>query len=101
MILSKPPAFNGFDLTLPEAVCFWTSQLLMEHSQHLGELITNYGFPLPLPQAITLRASQLFYFLGYGELNTIQFSANYQPSTDLSYLYQEPFAPGLACPFVG
>lgn len=29
---------------------------------HLGELITNYGFPLPLPQAITLRASQLFTF---------------------------------------
>jgi hypothetical protein len=30
VILSKPPAFNGFDLSLPEAVCFWTSQLLME-----------------------------------------------------------------------
>ena len=52
---------------------------LMEYSHHLGDLITNYGFPLPLPQAITLRASQLFYFLGYGELNTIQFWANCQP----------------------
>ena len=38
------------------------------NSQHLGELITNYGFPLPLLQAIILRASQLIHFLGYGEL---------------------------------
>jgi hypothetical protein len=30
VILSKPPAFNGFDLSLPEAVRFWTSQLLMD-----------------------------------------------------------------------
>jgi hypothetical protein len=30
VILSKPPAVNGFDLSLPKAVCFWTRQLLME-----------------------------------------------------------------------
>jgi hypothetical protein len=30
VILSKPPAVNGFVLSLPKAVCFWTSQLLME-----------------------------------------------------------------------
>jgi hypothetical protein len=72
----------------------------MEYSHHLGELITNYGFPLPLPQAITLWASQLFYFLGYDELNIIQFLANCQPSMVLRYLYQESFDPGLASPFV-
>ena len=79
---------------------FGLANSLMEFSHHLGELITNYGFPQPLPQAITLWASQLFT-MRYGELNTIQFLANCQPSTDLSYLYQEPFAPGLASPYVG
>jgi hypothetical protein len=28
VILSKPQAVNGFDLSLPKAICFWTSQLL-------------------------------------------------------------------------
>ena len=39
---------------------FGLANSLMESSHHLGELITNYGFPEPLPQAITLWASQLF-----------------------------------------
>ena len=41
MILSKSQAVNGFDLSLPGAVCFWTSQLF---DKDLGELITKYGF---------------------------------------------------------
>ena len=57
-------------------------------------------FPLPLPQAIIMRASLLFIFLGHGESGTIQFLANCKPSTDLMYLYREPFAPRLADPFV-
>ena len=32
----------------------------MECRHHHGELITIYGFPQPLPQAIILWASQLF-----------------------------------------
>ena len=68
VIFSKPPAFNGFGLSLPRAVCSWTSQLLMDPINILVSGLQIMDFPLPLPQAIILRASQLFYFLGYGEL---------------------------------
>ena len=58
MIFSKSSAINGFDMSLPVAVC---SGLVNYFGgvNHLGKLNTKYGFPLPLPQAIHLWASQL------------------------------------------
>jgi hypothetical protein len=46
---------------------------------HLGQLNTKYGFPLPLPQAIYMWASQLFGIQKgkiHGQLTTISTLSN-------------------------
>ena len=60
-------------MSLPVAVCSGLANSLSEKLT-LGELITKYGIPLPLPQAIYMWASQLFRIHKgkiHGQLTTI------------------------------
>ena len=50
MIFSKSSTVNGFELSLPVAVCSGLAN--SEIRITFGELITKYGFPLPLPQVM-------------------------------------------------
>ncbi|GJS03726.1 hypothetical protein Tco_0320234 [Tanacetum coccineum] len=79
------------------AVC---SGVAMLQYKYYGALNTIQF--LPLPQAITLWASQLFTLTDHGEVETITtYLQVVNHRTDLRSLYQEPFAPGLASPYVG
>ncbi|GJY14847.1 reverse transcriptase domain-containing protein [Tanacetum coccineum] len=87
---------NGFDVSLPVSHLLWSSQ-------SFGHQKAINGFDMPLPVAVCSRlVNPLAPRKGkfHGGLMTIQFLANCQPLTDLRSLYQEPFAPGLASPYV-
>ena len=58
LIFSKPATLNGFELSLPVAVCSGLANSWFQ--LNLGELNTKYGYQLSLPQTILLWTSQFF-----------------------------------------
>ncbi|GJW41023.1 hypothetical protein Tco_0066868 [Tanacetum coccineum] len=86
---------NGFDVSVPVSHLLWSSQSFGHQKGACPWSTKNH-----------LNSQYMKHWLAnslltrYGELITMQFLANCQPLMDLRSLYQEPFAPGLASPYV-